>query len=157
MRPWRLPTAIATTCVAVAAVTSGCGEDRSAEAYCRAFYAKAAPIRQSYVDQNQRVESDPFGSMIKLLQAPGDLASIFDSMVDHAPDEIKSDTVIVRDSFKQMQDTMGKAVSNPLEAMGAGLVSSLSSGGALERVDAYLSAHCAPDSDLAREYIDAAE
>src|SRR4051794_28900014 len=96
----RLVAPLVTAGIGVAVLTAGCGGDeRSAEAYCRAFYAKAAPIRQSYVDQNERVNSDPFGSIIKLLQAPGDFVSIFDSMVDHAPDEIKSDTVIVRDSF----------------------------------------------------------
>jgi hypothetical protein len=157
MRRARLLAPLAAACVGVAAVVSGCGDERSAEAYCRAFYAKAAPIRQSYVDQNKRIESDPFGSIVKLLQAPGDLESIFDSMVDHAPDEIKSDTVIVRDSFGQMQDTMGEAVSNPLGALGQGLVSSLSSGGAFERVNAYLTAHCPPNSDLAQEYIEAAD
>lgn len=139
-------------CSCATALTA-CGDDRSPEAYCRAFYSKAAPIRQGYVDANKTAKADPLGAALKLLAAPGDLESILDGMVDHAPDEIKSDTVVVRDSLKKAQDAMGKAFSNPLQALGEGIGNSLSSAGAYRRVDAYLNTHCPVNSDLAQKYI----
>jgi hypothetical protein len=140
---------------ASALILSACAssDERSPEAYCRAFYTKAAPIRQGYVDAGNKMEADPLTGIIKLLQVPGDMQSIFDGMVDHAPDEIKSDTAQVRDSFKKMADTQGEALSNPLLAAGKGLVNSLTSAGAFERVDAYLAAHCPVSSKLAQDII----
>ncbi|HEV7493341.1 hypothetical protein [Baekduia sp.] len=145
--------AVATGVSALALSACARSEDRSPEAYCRAFYSKAAPIRQSYMDADANMKADPLTGILKLLQAPGDLESIFDSMVDHAPDEIKSDTVQVRDSFKKLADTEGEALSNPLLAMGKGLINSMTSAGAFQRVDTYLTAHCPVDSKLAQDII----
>jgi hypothetical protein len=142
---------IALAGLVAAACLQGCGQERSAEAYCEAFYAKAAPIRQAYVDADP--EKDPLGAFVTLMSAPGDMVSILDGMTDHAPDEIKSDTAEVRDSFKDLQDSMGDALSDPLKAIGSGLASSLSSAGAYQRVDGYLAQHCPVDSELAQKYI----
>jgi len=131
---------------------SGCGgEERSPEAYCKAFYSKAAPIRESYVRADP--EKDPLGAIVTLLSAPGDMVTILDGMTRHAPDEIESDTAQVRDSFKKMQDTMGDAIKDPFGALGSGLVNSLTSAGAFQRVDSYLGQHCPVDSELAQKYI----
>jgi hypothetical protein len=145
----------ATACTAlVAAALLGCGGDeRSPEAYCRAFYTKAAPIRQGYIDANKNVEQNPLDAIVKVLSAPGDMVVIFDGMVDHAPDDIRSDTEEVRESFKKMQESMGDAVSDPLGALGGGIIRSLSSAGSYERVDAYLNQHCPVDSPLAQKII----
>jgi hypothetical protein len=139
---------------AAALMLSGCGDERSAEAYCHAFYSKAAPIRQGYVDAGRTADQQPLGALVKVLSSPGDFASIFDGMVDHAPDEIKSDTVVVRDSFRKLQDGLGKSFSNPLGGLGDNLAAALSSSGALQRVDAYLAEHCPVNSPLAKEYIE---
>lgn len=139
--------------VAAATAFSGCGTERSAEAYCKAFYAKAAPIREEYVDRNEQLEQNPLGAIATLFSAPGDLEAIFDGMVDHAPDEIKSDTVVVRDSFEKLQESMGDALGDPLAAFGGALMSSLTSSGASRRVDEYLAEHCPVSSPLAQEII----
>jgi hypothetical protein len=144
---------VAGACVAL----SACGSDRSPEAYCKAFYAKAAPIRQSYVDANKGADKNPVLALAMVLRAPGDFVSILDGMVDHAPDEIKSDTMEARDSLKSMQESMGKGITNPLGALAENLVNSLTSAGAFDRVDAYLNDHCPVSSALAQKYIKAAE
>jgi len=145
--------ALACAAVGITALTACGGEERSPDAYCRAFYTKAAPIRQGYIDANESLEQDPLSAFVKIVSAPGDMVVIFDGMVDHAPDDIRSDTEEVRDSFKEMQDSMGDAISNPLGALGGSLVRSLSSAGSYQRVDAYLNQHCPVDSPLAQEII----
>jgi hypothetical protein len=155
-RPLRRTAFTATALAATSACAiafSGCGEERSPDAYCRAFYTKAAPIRQGYVQADQNMQSDPLNGLVKLLSAPGDLESIFDGMVDHAPDDIKSDTVKVRDSLKDMQSNMGKALSDPKGAIGGLIVGSLTSAGAWQRVDDYLNQHCPVNSPIAQKAI----
>jgi hypothetical protein len=131
----------------------GSASERTPEAYCRAFYTKAAPIRQKYLEADANMNKDPLSAMVALLSSPGDLESIFGGMVDHAPDDIKADTEQVRDSFKKAQDSMADAISSPLKALGAGLVNSLTSAGAFQRVGDYLDAHCPVDSPLAQKII----
>jgi hypothetical protein len=131
----------------------GAGSDRSPEAYCRAFYGSAAPIRQSYVEAGEEVESDPLKAVVTLLGSPGDLTVIFDSMAEHAPDEIRADTEAARDALKKEQDALGDEFSDPLGALGAGVIAGLTSSGSFSRVDSYLNEHCPVDSELAQEII----
>jgi hypothetical protein len=145
--------AVLLAATALSLTACGSGDERTPEAYCRAFYSKAAPIRQSYLDADRNMNADPLGGILKVLQAPGDMQAIFGGMVDHAPDDIKSDTEQVRDSFKKMQDTEGDALSNPLLAAGKGIVNSLASAGSFNRVDAYLGAHCPVNSKIAQDII----
>ncbi|HEY6731072.1 MAG TPA: hypothetical protein VI039_08620 [Solirubrobacterales bacterium] len=88
-----------------------------------------------------------------LLGSPGDLTVIFDAMVEHAPDEIQSDTEAARDALKDQQDSLGDALSDPLGALGSSLIGGLTSSGSFSRVNTYLEEHCPPDSELAREII----
>lgn len=151
-----IPAMLLATTAAVSLTACGSsGDERSPEAYCRAFYEKAAPIRQSYVDADKNMSADPVGGILKLIRAPGDMEAIFAGMVDHAPDDIRSDTEQVRDSFKKMQDTEGDALSNPLLAAGKGIINSLTSAGSFDRVDAYLGRHCPVNSRLAQDIINA--
>ena len=134
---------------------SACGgSERSPEAYCRAFYETAAPIRQSYLEADEQMEEDPLGSIVALLGSPGDLTVIFDSMAEHAPDEIRADTEAARDALEDQQDAIGDALSDPLGALGSSVIGGLTSSGSFARVDEYLAEHCPPDSELAREIID---
>ena len=137
----------------VLAACGGGGEDRSADAYCRAFYEHAAPIRAGYVEADEQMEEDPVGSIVTLLGSPGDIAVIFDAMVDHAPDEIRGDTEAARDAVQDQQDALSDALSDPLGALGGSLIEGLTSSGSFARVDSYLNDHCPVDSELAQEVI----
>jgi hypothetical protein len=143
--------------VAAAVLTSCGGAERTSEAYCRAFYATAAPIREGYVEADENLEEDPIGSILTLLGSPGDMVVIFDNMAAHAPDEIRADTEAARDALKDQQDSLGDALSDPLGAIGSGVISGLTSAGSFSRVDSYLAEHCPLDSELAREFVDESE
>lgn len=132
----------------------GCGgPERSPEAYCKAFYETAAPIRKTYVEAGDEMESDPLKSIVTLLGSPGDLSVIFDSMVAHAPDGIQSDTEAVRDAMKKEQEAIGEGLSDPLGAFGKSLGAGLTSSGSFSRVESYLNEHCPVNSELAQKII----
>jgi hypothetical protein len=149
------PLLVALTGFALLVVLAACGgAERSPEAYCRAFYETAAPIRETYVEADEQMEEDPIGSLLTLLGSPGDLVVILDTMAAHAPDDIRSDTEAARDALAEQQDSLGDALSDPLGAIGGGLIAGLTSAGSFSRVDSYLAEHCPLDSELAQEFID---
>lgn len=143
------------TAVIVAVWMGGCGgsSERSAEAYCRAFYETATPIRQSYVEADKQAETDPLQALVTLLGSPGDLSVIFDTMAAHAPDEIRSDTEAVRDAMKKEQDAIGEGLSDPIGALGNSIAAGVTSSGSFTRVDNYLNEHCPVNSKLAQQII----
>jgi hypothetical protein len=143
--------------VLVGLLTSCGGSERSAEAYCKAFYETAAPIRESYVEAGKEVEEDPLQSIVTLLGSPGDLTVIFDSMAAHAPDEIRADTEAARDAMKEEQDAIGEGLSDPLGALGKSLGAGITSSGSFSRVDSYLNEHCPVNSPLAQNIINGSE
>lgn len=143
--------------VLVGLVASCGGSERSSEAYCRAFYETAAPIRKSYVEAGNEVEKDPLQSIVTLLGSPGDLEVIFDSMVAHAPDEIRADTEAVRDAMKKEQEAVGEGLSDPLGALGKSLGAGLTSSGSFSRVESYLNQRCPVNSSLAQSIINESE
>lgn len=150
--------AIATAVIAAVSV-GGCGgsSERSAEAYCRAFYETAAPIRKSYIEADEQAETNPLQTLVTLLGSPGDLSVIFDTMATHAPDEIRSDTEAVRDAMKKEQEAIGEGLSDPLGALGNSLAAGVTSSGSFTRVDNYLNEHCPVDSPLAKQIIEESE
>jgi hypothetical protein len=133
------------------------GSERSAEAYCRAFYETGAPIRKSYVEADEEMENDPLQSIATLLGSSGDMTVIFDSMAAHAPDEIRADTEAARDAMKKEQDAVGEGLSDPLGAIGNSLAAGLTSSGSFSRVDDYLQQHCPVDSTLAQSIINGSQ
>lgn len=140
--------------LAISLAACGGGAERSADAYCRAFYETAAPIREHYVEADAGAKENPLSALVTLLGTPGDLAVIFDTMSEHAPDEIRADTEEARDALKKQQDSLGEALSNPLGAISSGLAAGLTSSGSFSRVDSYLQEHCPVDSELAQKIID---
>jgi hypothetical protein len=156
---WVFPNALTPLLVLPALLLTSCGggSDRSAEAYCRAFYETAAPIRQGYVEADNEMESDPLGSIVTLLGSPGDLEVIFSAMVEHAPDEIRPDTEAVQEAMKKEEEVVGEGLSDPIGALGKSLGAGLSSSGSFIRVERYLDEHCPVNSELAQSIIKEAE
>ncbi len=144
---------------ALALLPTGCGggSDRSADAYCRAFYETGAPIRETYVHADEEVESNPLQSIATLLGSPGDLAVIFHTMAEHAPDEIRADTEAAQQAMEKEQEAVGEGLSDPLSALGKSLGAGLTSSGSFERVETYLDDHCPVNSSLAQSIIHESE
>lgn len=132
-------------------VAAGCGQERSAEAYCDAFWDKAIPLHEQYDDAAKRAEDNPFDAIMNLFSAPRDLAVVFDSMAQSAPEEIRADTEAVRDSFDKLADSYGDTLKDPLGGLIGNLGSALSVGNAMARVDAYMTQHCGTPQDAMAE------
>ena len=91
----------------LALVVAGCGQERSPEAYCDAFWDKAIPLHEQYTKAAEEAEANPIGAIMNLFSSPRDLAGVFDSMAKAAPEEIRTDTEAVRDSFNKLADSYG--------------------------------------------------
>lgn len=120
------------------------------EAYCEAFYSRAAPLRDAY---SAAGSADPVTGLLAAITAPGRLATVFADMARHAPDDIAADTEAVRDALRKVQDSVGDSVSNPLAAIAKGAVAGAAAGDSFDRVGRYLEAHCPLDSAIARRYV----
>jgi hypothetical protein len=127
---------------------SGCfGPERSAAAWCDAYWDKAIPIHDGYQEHADMAEEDPFPIILDVFALPGDMAVVLDDMAKVAPEEIRSDTEALRDSMKKLAETEGKAFSDPLGALGDGIGNALSTMGSSRRVDEYFSRHCGTPAD----------
>src|SRR4051794_25195301 len=115
----------------------GSGGERSADAYCEAFYSGAAPLHAKATQAAATSSSDPLSGFVTAISSIGDLESIFDTMDQHAPGEIESDTAQVRDTLKRLQGDLGQGATDPIGALASNLVASLTSAGAFQRVGDY--------------------
>jgi len=126
---------------------------RSPNSYCEAFYSRAAPLQQKYQAAADAAQTDPLASIPALLSSGGDLAVVFDGMIPHAPPDIEPETVAVRDSLKQLQQSLASNASDPAAALASNVVTALTSSGSFQSVGDYLQAHCPLTSPIAQRYI----
>lgn len=126
---------------------------RSPEAYCEAFYSRAAPLHEKYAKAGQATEEEFLGSLATVLATPGDLAVVFDGMIPHAPEEIEAETVAARDAFRKVQEDLAESAADPAGGLLKNLVAGATASGSFQRVGDYLQAHCPTDSAIAKRYI----
>lgn len=127
---------------------AGCGgsEARSVEAYCKTM----AKHRDQYLAAMSN--TGDLAGILGAAGAIGDLKIMWDEMAKVAPNEIRSDTEAVRDSWKKAEEA---AISGDFQTL---LGNALFNSGPIERVDAYIIANCDPyistplDDGIARSY-----
>jgi len=128
---------------------------RSAQAYCEAFYSRAAPIHAEGAAISATASNDPIAGLAFGLSTIGDFSTMFAAMDKVAPPTIEPDTAAVEASFTHLTDTLGEDATNPIAALASSVISSMASAGSFSRVNAYLQAHCPLNSSIARRYIKA--
>lgn len=82
------------------------------------------------------------GGSVGMVQALGDLQLMWDDLVDVAPDDIRGDVEVVRDTTQEQLDAAREAVSDPVGALLGGVLSGLQHGGSYTRVNDYARDHC---------------
>ena len=137
-----------------ASTVSACGSDgptRSVAQFCATYRSEKQSFTSRYAGLGN--QSHPSGAQVLTdlvlgLQSLGDVAVILDKLDKVAPPDIEPDVAAVRDSWKQMQGTLGDEASNafnPTGLVGAmlkGLLASLESNGSWQRVGAYIQKNC---------------
>ena len=144
--------AILTGVLATALTLSGCMGSSSSEptrskaAFCATFKKQAIALHDKYESADQAASDGTSLGMLSgfssIVQAPGDMVVLFDSLDKAAPNDIEPSVAEVLNSLRKMQDAQKDALTNPLSALGSGLVSALTSGGAYQQVNDYITANC---------------
>jgi hypothetical protein len=145
----RRPTEVTLVLALVLALTSACfgmGSQRSVGAFCKTFKDQAITLHTKYENADKSIQSGgaagTLTGIVTLVQSTGDMVVMFSALDKVAPDDIEPSVAQVLDAFKQAEDNNKNAFSNPLGAMGSGLIIALQSGGAYSNVDHYISQHC---------------
>jgi hypothetical protein len=129
----------------LALLIGGCGgQERSVQAYCSYFYGEGSQLRNRWISADQTMKQNPLNAIATLLASPHDLAVFFHHLAERAPDSIADDVQTMSDAFQKESDTMGSALSDPLGALGQGLVNGLTTLPAEERVNAFTQQNCGP-------------
>lgn len=142
-RKWSLVSLVATSCLGLASL-SGCGTQRSVASYCHYFYGEGSTLRNQWIKADEQTNTNPLGTLIAVLGAPSQLADFFHNLSQRAPTEIADDVQTISNAFKKLSDSESGDAVDPLGGLASGLVTSLSSAGAYERVDTWTERNCGP-------------
>jgi hypothetical protein len=131
----------------LAIVAVACKPGRSVNAFCATFRTEATRLHDKYQAAVDKAgSSDPIGGFIgalgSALQSQGDLTVMFQRLDDVAPEDIEPDVAAMRDAFRTQAEATRNVGTDPLGALGAGLITGLQSYGSQQQVDAYLRSHC---------------
>jgi hypothetical protein len=80
--------------------------------------------------------------LASIIGAPNELARLMHQMADVAPSESEPDFESVASAFTKLSESEGKAITNPLGAIGGNIVEALSVSGSFNRVDSFLTHNC---------------
>lgn len=136
------------TLVVVSLVTTGClgtGSHRSVKEFCDTFKEQAIALHTKYESADKSIQTGGAGTLaglVTLVQSTSDFVVMFDALDKVAPDDIEPDVAQVLDSLKQAEENNNDALSDPLKALGSGMLIALQSGGAFNNVNTYIEQHC---------------
>lgn len=134
----------------VAPITLGCGagSERSVEAFCETLRSEKQRILEQFDTTTQvgQASGDEFIALVAALggslQALGEIETYATKLARVAPAEIQTEAELVRDAISEQLDGVGNVASNPLQALGAALITSLLSSGPTNTVHRYALEHC---------------
>ena len=120
------------------------GPTRSVAAYCSYFYGQGSILRNQWMQAGNNANQDPLGALGSVLGAPNQLANFFHELSLRAPESIADDVQTLSDSYKQLADSEGQDVMNPVGGIASGFVNALATAPASERVDKFTLDNCGP-------------
>jgi hypothetical protein len=132
-------TAIAAMFAISAVGLSACSPPRSVAAVCHVWDTQALALHNQYQAESDNVSAQSLGD---LFAAPANLGRLMGNMAAVAPVGIEADFQALQQAFSQIASSEGQAFTDPLAALGDGLVTSLAVSGSYDRVDSFLSANC---------------
>ena len=140
---------IALLTLALSVCTASCSDGtRSPAAFCSTMRSEKRRILEQFESIQDAGEQSGDALVVVIaqlggsIQAYGELRTYFAKLGEVAPEEIRAEVEIVRDSLSDQIDRAGDAVSDPLGAIAGGIFSSIATSGQLEAVNNYALNNC---------------
>jgi len=133
--------------VLLAAIGCGSSPQRSAAGFCRTFKTEAVRLHDKYEARAKFASTaQPLVGLVSMVgtlaEAQGDLVTMLVRLDKVAPDSIEPDVAAAHDALKKQADHTGQALTNPLAALGEGVVNALTSAGSFQQVNTYIKDNC---------------
>jgi hypothetical protein len=134
--------ALAILCaLAVALSAVGCGGGRSETAFCDALDDGIARLKERA--RTAQSKDNAVEGLALALGNFGEFEKMLDELAAAAPDGIRNDTEIARDTFKEQADpNVGADSTALLGALASRVLTGLQHAPSFERVDRYAHEHC---------------
>lgn len=123
---------------------AACGDGRSPEAFCSTMethkerYLAATDVALGNVERGDELGLLAGGA--QMITAIGDLQVMWKDLAEVAPDDIRTDVEVIRDTTQEQLDAAKGG--DPLAMLSSGLVTGFTSAGSYQRVDAFVREHC---------------
>jgi hypothetical protein len=124
-----------------------CGSStRSVAAVCHVWDTEGLALHDKFDSAAQGEQSKGteglLAGLASIVGAPSELSRLMSQMADVAPESAAPDFETVASSFKKLSESEGKALTDPLGALGGNLVTALAASGSFNRVNGFLSTNC---------------
>lgn len=121
------------------------GTTRSAAAVCHVFATDGVAFHDHYQHVADSMNSsNVFGSIADLASVPGRMAELLSKMDAVAPKDVEPAFASLASTFQQMASSEAQGALHPLSGLASSLALALTSQGAFDEVNAYLTKHCGP-------------
>lgn len=138
----------ATALSALSLFVVGCGTpSRSVSAVCHVWDTNGLQYHNQLAAMDAQMTNDPNWSsaltaLLDIVAAPHNLSILYAQMANVAPEGNEPDFQAVSDFFEQAAKAESQEITDPLAAMGNGLLSSLEDAGSFTRTDDFLDQNC---------------
>jgi hypothetical protein len=122
---------------------SGCfGDDRSIAAVCQVWNTDGLALHNQLAGTSGTAQSNPFGTLAELGSAPGSHGRPDGQMAAVAPSDIEPSFQTLAAAFQQISQNAANGLNDPLSALAGGMAEAVSSRGAVDDVNNFLSKNC---------------
>ncbi len=136
----RRPAVLLLSAVLTTAVVSACSSSPPTAAdFCRTLAQQKAKYLSTY---GNAASSNGLEDLALALSAVGQWVPIFEALQQNSPPSIEPQVASIVSALQQEQQETADAASDPLGAIGAGLITGLESSGSWQQVSDYAAAHC---------------
>lgn len=132
--------------VVAAVALSGCSAARTPKTFCatmdehRVRYEQAMGEAQSILGSGDL--AGLVGGVTRAASALGDIQLMWDDLVEVAPDDIRADVEIVRDTNREQLTALQEKAGDPLALLASGITAGITHSGSYQRVNDYALEHC---------------
>jgi hypothetical protein len=140
----RRPLILVISAILTTAAVSACSSaPPTAADFCHTLAQQKAKYLSAY---GNAATSNGLQDLVTLLSAVGQWVPIFQALQQSSPPSIEPQVASIVAALKQEEQETANMASDPLGALGAGLMTGLESSGSWQQVSDYATAHCGQGS-----------